>query len=74
MPGITIGNNVIIAAGAIVTRNVGDNLVVGGIPAKIISTLDEYYERAKNRVDCTAGMTAKEKKSFYQNKFNMYCR
>lgn len=33
---ITIGNNVTIAAGAVVTKDVPDNCVVGGIPAKIL--------------------------------------
>lgn len=33
---ITIGNNVTIAAGAVVTQDVPDNVIVGGIPAKII--------------------------------------
>jgi maltose O-acetyltransferase len=38
-PGITIGNNVVIASGSIVTRDVPDNVVVGGNPAKIIKQL-----------------------------------
>lgn len=71
MPGVTIGNNVIVAAGAIVTRDVEDNTVVGGIPAKHISTIDEYYERAKNRVDFTTQMTRDEKKKFYQEKYKL---
>lgn len=33
---ITIGDNVTIAAGAVVTKDVPDNVIVGGIPAKII--------------------------------------
>lgn len=33
---ITIGNNVTIAAGAVVTKDMPDNCVVGGIPAKIL--------------------------------------
>lgn len=33
---ITIGNNVTIAAGAVVTKDVADNCIVGGIPAKIL--------------------------------------
>lgn len=69
MPGVTIGNNVIVAAGAIVTRDVEDNIIVGGIPAKPISTIDEYYERAKNRVEFTTQMTPDEKKRFYQEKY-----
>jgi maltose O-acetyltransferase len=34
--GITIGNNVIIGANSVVTKNVPDNEIVGGIPAKHI--------------------------------------
>jgi len=37
MPGITIGNGAVIAAGAIVTKNVPDFEVWGGVPAKKIS-------------------------------------
>lgn len=32
--GVTIGNNVVAAAGAVVTKDVPDNCVIGGIPAK----------------------------------------
>ena len=34
LPGVTIGNNVVVAAGAVVTKDVPDNCVIGGIPAK----------------------------------------
>lgn len=40
LPGVKIGNNVIIAAGAVVSKDVPDNCVVGGIPAKIIKHLE----------------------------------
>lgn len=40
VPGVTIGNGSIIAAGAVVTKNVPENVVVGGVPAKIIKVLD----------------------------------
>ena len=33
---VTIGNNVIIGANAVVVKDIPDNCVVGGIPAKII--------------------------------------
>lgn len=39
LPGVTIGNNVVIAAGAVVTKDVPDNCVVGGVPAKFIKTI-----------------------------------
>ena len=40
LPGITIGENSVIAAGAVVNKDVPDNTVVGGVPAKVIRTLD----------------------------------
>ena len=44
MPGITIGNNVVIAAGAVVTKDVPDNSLVGGVPAKLIKLLENAVE------------------------------
>ena len=40
MPGVTIGDNCVIAAGAVVAKDVPDNSLVGGVPAKLIRTLD----------------------------------
>ena len=36
LPGITVGENAVVAAGAVVTKDVEDNAVVGGNPAKVI--------------------------------------
>lgn len=41
VPGVMIGDNAIIAAGAVVTKNVPTNTVVGGVPAKVIKKIDE---------------------------------
>ncbi len=38
-PGVTIGDNVVVAAGAVVVKDVPNNVVVGGNPAKIIKYL-----------------------------------
>ncbi|MFP4974620.1 sugar O-acetyltransferase [Paenibacillus sp. CN-4] len=40
-PGVTIGDNVIVASGAVVTRDVPDNVIVGGNPARILRTITE---------------------------------
>lgn len=45
LPGVTIGNNVIIAAGAVVTKDVPDNSLVAGVPAKIIRTLENDLDK-----------------------------
>jgi acetyltransferase-like isoleucine patch superfamily enzyme len=39
LPGVTIGNNAVVGAGSIVTKNVPDYAVVGGNPAKVIKML-----------------------------------
>ena len=37
--GVTIGDNSVIAAGAVVTKDVPENVVVGGVPAKVIKNI-----------------------------------
>jgi acetyltransferase-like isoleucine patch superfamily enzyme len=39
LPGVTIGENAVVAAGAVVSKDVPANTVVGGIPAKIIKVI-----------------------------------
>lgn len=39
LAGVTIGENSIVAAGSVVSRDVADNTIVGGIPAKIIKNI-----------------------------------
>lgn len=45
MPGCTIGEGAIVAAGSIVTKSVKPQTVVGGNPAKYICTVDEYLQK-----------------------------
>lgn len=40
-PGTTIGENAIVVAGAVVTKNVPANTIVAGIPARVIKTIKE---------------------------------
>lgn len=39
MPGVTIGNDVVVAAGAVVTKDLPDHCIAGGNPAKVIKKL-----------------------------------
>lgn len=48
LPNVEIGDNVIVGAGSVVTKSVPSGFVVGGNPAKIITSTKEYIE--KNRL------------------------
>lgn len=45
MPGVTIGSNVIVAAGSVVCNSIPNNVVVGGNPARIITTIENFKEK-----------------------------
>jgi maltose O-acetyltransferase len=38
--GVTLGNNVVVGAGAVVTKNFPDDVVLAGVPAKVIKEID----------------------------------
>lgn len=40
LPGVTIGRHAVVAAGAVVTKDVPDNCVVAGVPARVIKQLE----------------------------------
>lgn len=40
LPGVTIGEGAIVAAGAVVSKDVAPKTIVGGIPAKVIKTIE----------------------------------
>ena len=62
MPGVTIGEGALVAAGSVVTKSVPDGMVVGGNPARILCSVDEYLERNIQYNMHTKGLGKKEKK------------
>ena len=69
---VTIGNDCIIGAGAIVTKNVPNGSVVAGIPAKIITTVEEFYTKNKDKFDDTFYMSEYEKYLYLTQNIDKY--
>jgi serine acetyltransferase len=70
MPGVSIGNNVIVGVGAIVTKDIPDNSVAVGIPARVIQTVQEYKAKNLDKFDFTKGLSSSEKKQYLLRKYN----
>ena len=47
LKGVTIGDNSFISAGSVVTKDIPSDTVAGGVPAKEISSIDDYYKKRK---------------------------
>lgn len=68
MPDVRIGNNVVIAAGSVVTKDIEDNSVVGGIPAKKIATFDSLVEKRLNSKSFLSDSADKLWNDFYESR------
>lgn len=69
MPGVRVGDNVIIGCSSVVTHDVPNNSVVAGVPAKVIRSLDEYREKNKKYFISTKNISKKEKKTYLTKYF-----
>lgn len=70
MPGVTIGSNVVIGAGSVVNKDVPDNVVYAGVPARFIKTIEEYKGKILKEMIETKGMNEQDKRAFLEKYYN----
>ena len=62
MPGVTIGGDCVIGAGAIVTRDVPAGSIAVGQPARVVSTIDAWWRKNQGRLTHVHGLPEAERR------------
>ena len=70
LPGVTIGDNVIIGAGSIVNKDIPSNTVAAGVPCKEICTLEKYEEKHKDDFLYMVSLPFDKKKEYLLKHFD----
>lgn len=64
LPGVTLGDNTVVAAGSVVTRSFPGDGVLGGVPAKPIRALSDYKRAVLAAGVSTKGLSPDEKREY----------
>lgn len=69
LPGVTIGSNVIIGCGAVVTKDIPDNSIAVGVPAKVIESIEEYIKKNEEKFVNTKMLSRDDKEKYLKKMF-----
>lgn len=70
---VRIGKNVIVAAGSLVNKDVPDNSVVAGVPAKVVESFEDFarkrFEERQYGFKITGQIVAKSQEEYFWSEF-----
>jgi len=72
LPGVAIGNDCIIGAGSVVTRDISSCTVAAGVPAKQICSINDYWNKVEGKAIYSRSWDAKRKKEYFQQYASTY--
>jgi acetyltransferase-like isoleucine patch superfamily enzyme len=71
LKGVTIGSNSIVGANAVVSKSVPEGQVVAGNPAKVVCSIDDYYQKCQMNSTGLGYLTGKDKEKKYREYFDV---
>lgn len=71
LPGVTIGDNVVVGAGSVVSKSLLGGAVYAGVPARKIRSIEEYLESVKSRSLGFGHLSASDKEIALKKHFNV---
>jgi acetyltransferase-like isoleucine patch superfamily enzyme len=69
LPGVSIGDNVVIGAYSVVSKDIPSNCVAAGVPARVIKDITSYKEKVLSQSDKTKKLSPNDKRKYYLNKY-----
>lgn len=69
LPGVTIGHDSVIGAGAVVTSDIPPRSIAVGVPAKVVTTVDAWFEKHRARFMPVARLSPEEKRRIFLERF-----
>jgi acetyltransferase-like isoleucine patch superfamily enzyme len=70
LPGVTIGNHVVVASGSVISNDVPSYTVVGGVPARVLKSLEDYKQGILQKSVYITSNDGKNRKSEILSKFD----